>query len=170
MWWILLYEFKLGPNFTSWQCSVTFCLDDTAEAHWFGIWDFATSIIFSWSLTNKLPFSQTFGPFLRQKHSKEVETAYKDLLAPKPFVFYRTGINNLFNWWQKYINVQRSFFGLVKSPIKFINSGKYVYSKIGLYFPSNLIIFTNPSARAGYDTRSIFKRSLIGLNSGFSFS
>ena len=31
-------------------------------------------------------------------------------------------------------------------------------------------IFTNPSARAGYDTRSIFKRSLTGLNSEFSFS
>ena len=27
-----------------------------------------------------------------------------------------------------------------------------------------------PSARAGYDTRSIFKRSLTGLNSDFSFS
>ena len=33
-----------------------------------------------------------------------------------------------------------------------------------------LTIFTNPSARAGYDTRSIFKRSLTGLNSEFSFS
>ena len=32
------------------------------------------------------------------------------------------------------------------------------------------IIFTNPSARAGYDTRSIFKRSLTGLNLEFSFS
>ena len=31
-------------------------------------------------------------------------------------------------------------------------------------------IFTNTSARAGYDTRSIFKRSLTGLNSEFSFS
>ena len=30
-------------------------------------------------------------------------------------------------------------------------------------------IFTNPSPRAGYDTRSIFKRSLTGLNSEFSF-
>ena len=28
-------------------------------------------------------------------------------------------------------------------------------------------IFTNPSSRAGYDTRSIFKRSLTGLNSEF---
>ena len=34
----------------------------------------------------------------------------------------------------------------------------------------HLILFTNPSAQAGYDTRSIFKRSLTGLNSEFSFS
>ena len=33
-----------------------------------------------------------------------------------------------------------------------------------------VILLTNPSARAGYDTRSIFKRSLTGLNSEFSFS
>ena len=32
-----------------------------------------------------------------------------------------------------------------------------------------LCIFTNPSTWAGYDTRSIFKRSLTGLNSEFSF-
>ena len=32
------------------------------------------------------------------------------------------------------------------------------------------ILFTNPSARAGYDTRSILKRILTGLNSEFSFS
>ena len=28
----------------------------------------------------------------------------------------------------------------------------------------------NPTARAGYDTRSIFKRSFTGFNSEFSFS
>ena len=33
-----------------------------------------------------------------------------------------------------------------------------------------MILFTKPSARAGYDTRSIFKRSLTGLKSEFSFS
>ena len=33
-----------------------------------------------------------------------------------------------------------------------------------------LSIFTNTSTWAGYDTRSIFKRSLTGLNSEFSFS
>ena len=35
---------------------------------------------------------------------------------------------------------------------------------------NKLIIFTNPSARAGYDTSSVFKRNLTGLNSKFSFS
>ncbi len=33
-----------------------------------------------------------------------------------------------------------------------------------------LVLFTNPSAQAGYDTRLILKRSLTGLNSEFSFS
>ena len=32
-----------------------------------------------------------------------------------------------------------------------------------------MILFTNPSARAGYDTRSNFKRSLAGFNSQVSF-
>ena len=47
----------------------------------------------------------------------------------------------------------------------------YMYKEV--YVLNNLqwlILFTNPSARAGYDTRSIFKRSLTGLNSEFSFS
>ena len=35
--------------------------------------------------------------------------------------------------------------------------------------PIYIYVFTNPSVRAGYD-RSIFKRSLMGLNSEFSFS
>ena len=34
----------------------------------------------------------------------------------------------------------------------------------------SLIIFTNPSAGAGYDKGQFFKRSLTGLNSEFSFS
>ena len=47
----------------------------------------------------------------------------------------------------------------------------YTYSYlivIDLYI--KVYIFTQPSARVGYDTRSIFKRSLTGLNLEFSFS
>ena len=45
---------------------------------------------------------------------------------------------------------------------------KRIYKYIILYFYSSYL--PNPSARAGYDTRSIFKRSLTCLNSEFSFS
>ena len=44
---------------------------------------------------------------------------------------------------------------------------KFVQMNIKL---ESIYIFTNPSARAGYDTRSISERSLTGLNSQFSFS
>ena len=43
------------------------------------------------------------------------------------------------------------------------------YDSIEVNWPG-IYIFTNPSTRAGYDTRSIFKRSLTSLNSEFSFS
>ena len=46
---------------------------------------------------------------------------------------------------------------------------RFVISKTGRAC-GVMVLFTNPSARAGYDTRSIFKRSLTGLNSEFSFS
>ena len=42
--------------------------------------------------------------------------------------------------------------------------------KVSLDSRDSFIYLPNPSARAGYDTRSIFKRSFIGLNSEFSFS
>ena len=46
--------------------------------------------------------------------------------------------------------------------------GKKIVS--GDYPNDSIILFTNPSAQAGYDTRPVFKRSLTGFNSEFSFS
>ena len=53
----------------------------------------------------------------------------------------------------------------------------YIYIYINLFLIVSkfckiweVIIFSNPSTQAGYDTRSIFKQSLTGLNSEFSFS
>ena len=55
--------------------------------------------------------------------------------------------------------------------IEIIINRKYTFffSK-RIYYVLKITIFTNPSARAGYDTSSIFKRSLTDLNSEFSFS
>ena len=50
---------------------------------------------------------------------------------------------------------------------EFINISASLKKKKIIYIYT---IFTHPSARAGYDTRSIFKRSFIGLISEFSFS
>ena len=53
--------------------------------------------------------------------------------------------------------------------IDFLVSQLYIYIYIERE-RERVIIFTNPSARAGYDTRSVFKQSLTDLNSEFSFS
>ena len=53
-------------------------------------------------------------------------------------------------------------------------SNFYLFSNNGFiffnYFTQKMDIFTNPSTQAGYDTRSIFKWSVTGLNLEFSFS
>ena len=43
-------------------------------------------------------------------------------------------------------------------------------SVLDIIISNLMVLFTNPSARVGYGTRSIFKRSLTGFNSEFSFS
>ena len=53
----------------------------------------------------------------------------------------------------------------------FFSSKIYLFfNKIGMVTHLFIPIFTNPSTRAGYDTRSIFKWSLTGMSSEFSFS
>ena len=54
--------------------------------------------------------------------------------------------------------------------IKFMSIYVISFMFFHTWYFSILTLFTKPSARAGYDTRSIFKRSLTGLNSEFSFS
>ena len=59
-------------------------------------------------------------------------------------------------------------FRIMKQQSRFV-LGQLRYGVVVLtegYYP----YLPNPSARAGYDTRSILKRSLAGLNSEFSFS
>ena len=50
------------------------------------------------------------------------------------------------------------------------NGFKLAKERSRIYSSQTITLFTNPYARAGYDTRSIFKRSLAGFNSEFSFS
>ena len=72
----------------------------------------------------------------------------------------------------------RVWWGVLQRPLSFsqstrvFNRQKFLHSPRSPFLDNaqNITIFTNPSTRAGYDIRSIFKRSLTGLNSEFSFS
>ena len=62
---------------------------------------------------------------------------------------------------------QKIFFMKIYNETK---SFKIIQARDRRKFALNgIFIFTNPSALAGYDTRSIFKRSLTGLNPEFFF-
>ena len=69
----------------------------------------------------------------------EVETAFKDFLASELLEFYCTGLNNLLNWCQKYVDVQGSYFDWLNTLFKVIHSGTKVHYKIGKYFLNNSI-------------------------------
>ena len=51
-----------------------------------------------------------------------------------------------------------------------IETSQRTYIQMPKSAANNLSYLPNPSARAGYDARSIFKRSLTGLNSEFYYS
>ena len=77
------------------------------------------------------------------KHNKKVPDKLNSLIT-RWFQFKSSEPNNSFNNSLKG-HERKKWFGISYNPKK--------------------VLFTNPSARAGYDTRSIFKRSLTGLNS-----
>ena len=64
---------------------------------------------------------------------------------------------------------QNFFLSLQEEFVKFFMNRQISYIK-PKWQALLYMLFTNPSARAGYDTRSILKQSLTGFNSEFSFS
>ena len=133
----------LGHMLPGWQCLPTYCQDDTAEAHWFGIWHYYIhhNLLISHPLSN-IVFLTIWTLFYIQKTFQlkgEVETAFEDFLVSKPLEVYHTDINKLVDQWQKCIGVQGSYFDRFKL-FKYIDLGIKVYNKIGYYFPNNLIL------------------------------
>ena len=52
-----------GPNSSPWQypnvrCTTTCCVNNASKVEWMGLWNFASSAIFTWPLTNWLPLLQ----------------------------------------------------------------------------------------------------------------
>ena len=86
-------------------------------------------------------------------------------------------INRLFPYFMRehFVVVLKYFVETKKYLFVFISSHTMCVTWIFFFFFAYFLfcyiyLLTNPSARAGYDTKSIFKRSLTGLNSEFFFS
>ena len=61
--------------------------------------------------------------------------------------------------------------GMIWVPFKWVTKWFILFSKNYIFHSfTDQSYLPNPSAQAGCDTRSIFKRNLTGLNSEFSFS
>ena len=86
------------------------------------------------------------------------------------------GAIKVFNTLPKCINLKANVIARLELELVYFSTTIQQFSHYTLlsflFRPilSIIIIFINPSVRAGYDTRSIFKPSLTGLNSKYSFS
>ena len=108
-------------------------------------WDIRLSpihYIFPYLLPTKYHFFKYLNIFMPKTilFQRRYRNSILRFLAIKTFRFwwcFCTYLNNILNQWQKCIDVQ----GLIKTLFKFNNSGIKVYSMIGYYFPSNLIIY-----------------------------
>ena len=74
------------------------------------------------------------------------------------------------NKMQKKNDVIKEDFSFEIRMVIFVKSSEKLNSAESMFKIVPWSYLPNPSARAGYDTRTIFKRSLAGLNSEFSFS
>ena len=81
------------------------------------------------------------------------------------FVSVRSS-QHIFAYFFPFIDIFSCFRNFFTNPSNLIFHPGFVF----LFWAPRISIFTNPSARAEYDTKSISKRSLTGLNSEFSFS
>ena len=114
-------------------------------------------------------FKRTLNPGLNPEFSFSSAGCHTNAKKPSlpyylPIAGWRTvrkiPFQRVLMWWE----MQTAWFRIWT----WIIMSKYIYMNEAR--PKILYIFTNPSSRAGYDTSSIFKRSLTGLNSEFSFS
>ena len=92
---------------------------------------------------------------------------------------HNLSVAHVFSLFAKFYIVLYTGFGLLtvrlyhptytrETPVMFCKLDEKTYKSE--FEVTHLYIFTNPSTRAGCDTRSIFKLSLTGFDSEFSFS
>ena len=123
-------------------------------------------------------------PELNRRVGKEYLKSKSKLFS----VLWRRFRKVYYRFFKQLKRTSRTFKAVIKAGSCFIEENKIWYSCMMIFIGKclffikikvntlqllkfHLYIYSpNPSTRAGYDTRSIFKRSLTGLNSEFSFT
>ena len=141
-------------------------------SNWEPAADFGPSVTHGWSTPAKMRKKYCWVniavyPRLQLiSHTQPATITITPRAPPKlKFVYYVWLCLCIYLFMHMYAAIQQQYF---ENKVWEIYFYKEVCSFV--HWSSYIIIFTNLSARAGYDTRSIFKRSLTGFNSEFSFS
>ena len=98
-----------GPNSSPWQypnvrCTTTCCVNNASKVEWMGLWNFASSAIFTWPLTNWLPLLQASQQLFAGKMLPQLAGGRK-CFESWSTDFYATGINKLISHWQNMLIV-----------------------------------------------------------------
>ena len=104
-----------GPNCSPRQHQTTRCTTSMSKVERIGLQNFASSIIFTWTLsqltTTSWNISNNFLPGKWCFHNQqETENAFQEFLKSQSMNFYATGINKLISHWQKCVDCNGFYF------------------------------------------------------------
>ena len=101
-----------GPNSSQWQCLSTCHTTDISKVECIGLWNFTSSAIFTWPLTNQPPLLQASGQYFAGKMLPQPAVGRKSLPSVCQILKYEfcaTGINKLISCWQKCVDCNGSY-------------------------------------------------------------
>ena len=102
------------PN-SSQQLLTTCRKINTSKIEWIGLQSFASSTIFTWSLTIQLPLLQASRQLLAEEmlpYQQEAENAFQEFIEIQSTDMYAIGINKLISDWQKCVDCNGSYSDL----------------------------------------------------------
>ena len=135
----------------------------------FKVWVIRFVNVFRWVTTNS---TNTIEWFRNIKNKSKVTSIQFDIIDFYPSISKKV-LNDSINYAKNYVEITDEQYQIILACRKTVlKNNDSIWIKTGLDnfdVPMSGSYLPNPSARAGYDTRSIFKRSLTGFNSEFSF-
>ena len=106
-----------GPNSSPWQypnvhCTTTCCVNNASKVEWMGLWNFASSAIFTWPLTNWLPLLQASQQLFAGKTLSQAAGGWKCFLRVRWLLKHRICYRNKQTYFSlaKWVDCNGSYF------------------------------------------------------------